>query len=258
MRKNIIILVMLFSAMSLSAQMYVGFGVGYHMAANGEDIGTSWAENGLDYSNIYGSFGKGILPELRFGYMLNDNWGLEFGLNYLLGSTVLVEEDLSVAKDEWTSKTSMLRFTPQLVFKTEAGLYARTGLYIPLGGKTVGMWEYDDGTTTQKAEVENKGRFSVGYTATVGYSYDFSDNMAFFGELQYIGLRIYSKTETVTLYEVNGNDILSTFDTQTKETEYVDEILSTDNTNTDEPWKSLTSASPYSSLGINIGVYYKL
>lgn len=257
---------MLLSAMGLSAQMYVGLGFGYHMAATTNVFGTSMNAAG-DESNIYGSQGAGILPDFRFGYMLNDNWGLEFGLSYLMGSNQLMNEDNNVPmgldsyKSETYSKSTMIRFAPQLVFKSGMGIYSRLGLYMPLGGKTIGTkdvtYSISNTTVIQHIEVEYHGDFTIGYTAALGYSLNLSDKMALFGEFQYVGMNIYNKTATFKVYTKDGVDQLPGMKTIQKEVEYVDEVLATDNTDVDAPAKVLKSASAYSSFGINVGINYQ-
>lgn len=265
MKKNIILVLIMISAMGISAQMYVGFGLGYHGAANSAVLGTSENTTG-DISNIYGSQGKGILPEFRFGYMIDDNWGFEFGLSYLMGSNQLVVEDNNPSiydsyKEEVYSKATMIRFAPQLVYKTDMGIYSRVGLYIPLSGKTMVTRDVSVSmmsiTQATHVEIEYHGAFTTGYTGALGYAMDFNDNISFFGEFQFIGLRIFGKTSSITAYTVDGTDKMSTLKTIQKETEYVDEVKSTDNTDVDVALKSLKSGSTYSSFGFNIGLNYK-
>lgn len=264
MKKNLLLALLLVSAMGLSAQMYVGLGFGYHMAAQDRALGTSYATNG-DASNIYGSMGQGVIPALKFGYMLDDNWGIEFGFSYLMGGEQTVYEDLQPSMyDSYTEKitavSNMIRLSPQLVFKTEMGIYFRAGLIIPVGGKTMVSRTVDvefNGTTSNTSvEIENHGAFTAGFDGAIGYGFSLNDNMTIFGELEYVGLRIYGATATVTKYEVDGKDKLPDLKTIQIETEYVDEVLTTDNTSEDEPFKDLKSSSPYSSLGINFGIIY--
>ncbi|MBN2745130.1 MAG: outer membrane beta-barrel protein [Bacteroidales bacterium] len=269
MKKNIILVFMLLTAMGLSAQqMYFGFSAGYHIGAAKTVLGTETATDGT-MTNIYGTNGKGILPELRFGYMFDDNWGLELGLSYLLGSKQLVDADYSFGapitafSDESYSKSTMIRFAPQLVFKTEMGVYSRVGLYIPLTGKTIGTRTVDVTAmgvqSVTEQEVTYKGRYAVGFTGALGYSFEMSDQIHLFGELQYISLRIYRNTAELTVYTIDGKDQMGTLtNTIQKEFEYVDELPANANTDVSKPMQLLTSATPYHSFGINIGVKYIL
>ena len=266
MKKNLILTLLLISAMGLSAQMYVGFGFGYHMATQDRDLGTSTNKDG-DEKNIYGSMGQGIVPALKFGYMFNDYWGFEMGMSYLMGSELTVYENYNPGMyDSYAevikTKSTMIRFSPQLVFKTDMGIYSRIGFVIPVGGKTMAYRTVDveamGATSKTVVDIENHGAFTTGFTGAFGYGYDLNDNLTIFGEMEYIGLRFYSKTATVTKYEVEGTDKLGDLKTIQKETVYVDEVKATDNQNVDEAFKALKSTSPYSAFGINIGIIYHI
>ena len=184
MKKNLILGVLLLAATGLSAQMYVGLGVGYHMAAQKVVLGTSYNSAG-DATNIYGSQGKGIIPALKFGYMIDDNWGLEFGLSYLMGPDQVMEEDFEAPaagitnySDVTKSKSSMIRLTPQLVFNSELGIYSRFGLIMPLGGKTTGTRDvsYTAGPSSSKTNIgaTYKGSFGTGIAGAIGYKHELS------------------------------------------------------------------------------------
>jgi opacity protein-like surface antigen len=266
MKKNLLLGLMLLVATGLSAQMYVGLGLGYHGAANNQALGTSTNSNG-DKSNVYGTMGNGFLVDLKFGYMFDEHWGFELGINSLFGAKNLINEDLNLPtgftsyEDKTYAQSNMFRLTPQFVFKTDMGIYTRVGVIIPVGGKTM---IYEDisytvaGTSgTTSVEAESHGNFTFGFTGAFGYGFDLSDNMMLFGELQYIGLRIYGKTRTLTKYEQNGKDQLGNMKTIQKETEFVDEVLKNDNQDMDKPYKDLKTASPYSSFGLNIGLVFK-
>jgi len=267
MKKNLLLGLMLLVATGLSAQMYVGLGFGYHGAANNEAMGTSSNANG-DVSNVYGTMGNGFLVDLKFGYMFNDYWGFELGINSLFGAKNLIKEDLQIPtgftsyEDKSYAQSNMFRLMPQLVFKTDMGIYSRIGFIVPVGGKTMiyqdVSYTMKNGTSgTTSVEAESHGSFTFGFTGALGYGFDLNDNMMLFGELQYIGLRIYGKTRTLTKYEINGKDQLGNMKTIQKETEYVDQVLKNDNTDMDKPFKSLKGAAPYSSFGLNIGLVYK-
>jgi hypothetical protein len=268
MRKQILLVVLLVSAMSMSAQkMYFGIGAGYHLPFASDQVGTTTGSDG-SVTNNEGTFGTGIIPELRFGYMFSENWGLEFGFSYLMGSDVVLNQDLSLPLgatsyfDESYSKTTMFRLAPQLVFRTGNGIYSKFGVLLPLGGTTMGYRDVEVtsplGTSVTSIETENHGYFSLGFIGTLGYAYSINDNIDLFGEIQFIGLTIYSKTQTITKYEVDGVDQLPGMTKIQIETEYVGTVEATDNTDPNQAWKAVTSSSPYSSFGINIGLAYKL
>ncbi len=265
MKRNLLLIIALFVATSMSAQFYAGLGVGYGM-------GASKRANGLEYSgtktiNIYGSYGQGFSPNLKLGFMFNDNMGFELGVSYLFGASQTKYKSEFQLEE---AKSNGLRIAPQLVYKLDNGFYGRFGMIIPLLGKTV-ITETDDklmvapNTFVKKEMVtETKGSFSIGFIGAIGYGFALNDNMTLFGEIEYIGLSIKSGSATITKLEVDGNDKLANMDTYQKEYEFVDEIDSSkDNlidqttgqpVNPDTPWLMLKQKAPFSSFGLNIGI----
>ncbi len=250
MKKNLFFIAALFVASSVSAQFYAGLSAGYALGADKQVLGVETTST--SDINLYGSFGNGMNINLKLGYNFTDNLGFELGANYLLGSTQTIEKDEDYLKE---GKSSGLRLSPQLTFRLENGLYSRMGLVVPVMGSTIATVNDKSNTGVEtKISVENKGSFSVGFIGSIGYSYKVSDNLSVFGELEYLSLTIKQGTSSITEYTMNGTDVLSTLKTIQKETEYVDEVKNTDNTNVDAPRKVLANRAPFSAIGLNIGV----
>jgi hypothetical protein len=255
-------------AMNVSAQkMYFGGNLGYNMAATKWAIGTKVTDAGT--SNLYGSMGQGIKPALRFGYMTESNFGAELGFGYTLGSKVTVlDQNTTTATSSnvvlQTAQAKFMNLSLQMVFRTELGLYSKFGLFLPAGGTTYVEFEQTvtatlpiPTTTHVLQSIEMKGRFTPGFCGSLGYAYALSDNLDIFLEGEYVGLKIYRKSSTLKKYTNNDVDKMSTLKTKDIETEFVDEVLKTDNTDVNVAKKSLTTATQYSSFGINLGVTFK-
>lgn len=264
MKKNLLFIIALFVATSMSAQFYAGLGVGYGIGANQQIQGTE--VDGTIQTNLYGSYGQGFTPNLKLGFMFNKNLGVELGVGYLFGAMQTKYKNES-ADRLVEAKSSGMRIAPQLVYKLNSGFYSRFGLIIPIFGTTVAT-DTDNKhmagiTMVQKVVTQEfKGSFSIGFIGAIGYAYALNDNLSIFGEVEYVGLSIKSGTSTITQYDVGGVDGLPTLTTSQKETEYKDKIdPSTDNTNPsiingglDEPTVKLKTRAPFSSLGINFGI----
>jgi len=258
MKKVLLLSLTVFIATSLSAQFYAGFGVGYGMGASKRANGIEITDNST--KNIYGSYGEGINANLKLGFMFSENIGFELGTSYLIGSAQTKEKSEYVLEE---AKTSGLRLAPQLVVKLDNGLYSRFGMIIPVMGKTI-VTSSDDHYQVapavfvkKESTVEATGSFSMGFIGAIGYAYALSDNMDLFAEVEYIGMSIKSGTATLTQLDINGEDQLANMKTIQKEYEFVDEVMDTDNTNVNEPGKSLKQKAPFSSLGLNIGIVMK-
>lgn len=243
---------------------YVSFNTGVAFAAAGDALGQEnvTQDNGdFTNTNIYGSFGNGLNLTLRGGFKMTQNFGAEMGVSYLYGFRNTIDEQNAPASEGYTkTRSTQVRLMPGIVMETSneaLTVYSRMGLVLPLGGKTKAE-DYNLVTSPSETETiiknETTGAFSVGYYGGLGISLKIGDNLKFFGEVEMINLRIKQKSSVITEYTVGDNDVLSTLSTQQKETEYVDEIGSGDNTNNDEPRKRLASTSNFSSLGLNFGI----
>jgi len=271
MKKNLFFIAALFVASSVSAQFYAGLSAGYQVGSAKQNEGSKIDMTNTTYteSSLMGSYGNGMNLNLKLGYNITENLGFELGANYLLGfaqsngeatvditnykKTVLVE-----------SKSSGLRLMPQLTFRLENGLYSRAGIIVPVIGKTV--TQYDETVTTPISTskvhktIESVGSFSIGYVGAIGYAYKLSDNLSVFGEIEYIGLFIKGKTQTVTEWTENDKDVLADKKVVEKETNFVDAIDYIKDNNEDQtfdenkPMNEFAGRSPFSSFGFNIGV----
>jgi len=244
-------------ATGASAQLTLGFKAGLALPSHSADLGTTW--DGTSTTTNYGTFGKGIPVSLEAAYFFNENIGVQLDATYLLGLSVTANENTvagSVAKDY--SKTTQFRLSPQLVIKTEMGLYTRAGLVLPLLGKTT---RYSDNESNSaflgaktRVEVEAKGKFSLGFIGAVGYQFGLSDKLSIFGEIEYVGLSIKRKTTEVTVFEINDVDQLANYTILTGNNALVDY----DDVTTPGDNKSQGTKSPYHSLGFNIGVRFTI
>jgi len=259
MKKNLLLIIALFVATTMSAQFYAGLGLGYGLGASKRVNGTK--VDGTTTTNIYGSYGQGFNTTLKLGYMFNDNMGVELGVSYLFGAAQTKDDHKDYLE---TAKSNGLRLMPQLVYKLDNGFYGRFGVILPVMGKTV-ITETDDDFMSlgikKETEMETHGSFSIGFAGAIGYNYELSDNMNLFGEIEYIGLSIKSGSAKYTKYEVGGKDQLPNLKTGQKEFTFLDEVDdSSDNTFSNPKWDPnkasvmLRQKAPFSSFGLNIGI----
>lgn len=264
MKKIILSLGAFLLGLGASAQgPYASLQFGYAMGSSKEVIGSNYSMSGSTSTttNVYGTYGAGIPITLGLGYNVNDNIGLDLGINYFMGSEQTVSE---VSYTGYSSITKVsgyqIRLIPSVVvssgFSNDFNMYAKAGLMMPVSGVTNFNMVEDMGGIETITEGENHGQFSIGFTGALGANYKLSDNLSLFGELQGINLRVKSGTRTITRYEVGGTDYTSNMTTSQLETEYVDEVSSDDNTDANSPTKALASTANYNSLGLNIGVRF--
>lgn len=273
MKKGILVAAFMATAGLASAQgLYVGVGGGYGFGTPGEVLGTKQnvTTSGTTESNIVGSLGGGINTGLNVGYMLSENFGVDLGFNYFLGSQVTTT-DVTTPTGNITlkSKTSQVRIAPSLVVSTsgDVRVYGKAGLVLPVSGKTIS--EYRDNTTASSVverDAETKGAISLGFQGAIGVDYGISDKLSIFGELSGVSLRIKSATMSMTKYTVNGADQMGSLNTYDKETTFVEELTPSSNnsnynpsgTNTGSAKEELSGRTNFNGLFINVGVKINL
>jgi opacity protein-like surface antigen len=276
MKKQLLLIVALFITTAMSAQFYAGLKFGYGFGTQKSDFGNTITDNSKTVE--WATLGQGLTPGLKLGYFFGDNFGVELGINYMIGAEQTVldyqqTKDLNNGKAGInalaTASSNQLRLMPQLVYRWDNGFYGRFGLVIPIAGKTTITGEQTvdlaplQPAKTENYEIELTGKFNMGFAGAFGYSFELSDNLGLFGEVEYVGLNIRGNTSEYTKYEVDGKDQLANMDVYDKNTNFVDELNSSSNnpaynSNVDktQPKDDLRSTSGYSSVRINIGITF--
>ncbi len=242
-------------ATGASAQLTLGFKAGLALPSSSSTLGTS--TDGVTTTTNYGTLGKGIPVSLEAAYFFNENIGIQLDATYLIGLDVTMGEDTQAGSIyDLYARTMQLRLSPQLVVKTDMGIYMRAGVVMPIMGKTT-VYEYDQtGFVGQElyTEVEMKGKFSLGFIGAVGYQFELSDKLSIFGEIEYVGLSIKRKSAELTVFDINGTDQLANYTTLTGDPLTVDYEDDT----TPGDINAQGTKSPYHSLGFNIGVRFTI
>jgi len=276
MKRNLLFVVAIFLATTMSAQLYVGARLGYGIGAQKYAVGKKVTDDGQE--NIWGSMGQGLPLGIKVGYFFTDNLGVELGINYWMGAEqTAADMELSAYdigapipatdfKNKTTAKSSQLRLMPQLVYRSDMGVYGRFGMVIPVTGSTVVnkstefKMPVSGDKMTSEEEITYKGSFAIGFAGAMGYQYEISDNMHLFGELEYVSLTIRGKSSEITSKKVNDKDQLEAMTTFQKETNFVDKLDKDSNTaanpkvDATKPLDDLRTSTVYSSLRFNIGI----
>lgn len=275
MKRNLLLIIALFVATSMSAQFYIGAKVGYGFGTQKTDAGQT--TTATSSTNNWVSLGQGVTPGLKLGYFFNDNFGFELGMNYFLGSELTavdyqnqIELGGSITGDYKVlvkAQSTQFRLLPSLVYKFDNGFYGRFGMVIPVSGKTTLTTTESltvaamPAANSEGEEVEEfHGKFAMGYAGAIGYNYALNDNMGLYGELEYVALTIRGKTSEITKSTSNGTDNLAGADAIDYQTNYVDELTSSSNNSMynsspdkTKAYDDLATSNGYSSLRINIG-----
>lgn len=270
MKKQVLIMVMLFVAATLYAQQsaYVSLGAGV-------GLGTARTYDLYqDYQKVYPvALGKGLDFNLRAGYFLGEHIAAELGIGYRMGFSTKIDVDMDYPELKSTYGTGWMKFKSNMLYLVPAILiqpnidagslrpYARLGVII---GILPSMITKMDITSTYSGYSENTvgtikyyGGVAVGGSFALGTDINISDLLAVYAEIYYDALSYAPSKGKITKMEENGKDVLPDFTTGEKEVKFVKEL--TNFTYSDsEPDQELKNSYPLNSLGLNIGVKVKL
>jgi hypothetical protein len=271
--KNIKTLILLitvyFMSKPLTAQYaYFHLGGGYGLPSspvNFDGLSNS-TDDGTTVTNeqIKLSLGKGINLNGAFGYMFNDYFGAELGVNYLMSSaweskSTTTDGPNNSAITVNTIDASMTRINPMFILQSESSAitpYAKLGMMIGFGTikNTINLTDDNFGNAIKlEGEYEMSGGIGIGFNAALGANFEIGDNMFLFGELAFVNMS-YSPTKgEITKYNANGNDLLSDMDVSDKKVEFVDSYELNGPQPSTEPSKELKNKNPFGSVGLNIG-----
>ena len=277
---SVAIMSTLFATQSYSQGLYVsaGGGYGFSMAPNSSFSAIDYTRNPsgsgtvetYKISNGTGSFGRGLQFGATVGYMFSENIGAELNVGYLVGSKITnTDTELKNNGDTYssiaTASGNMLRLTPALRFslgKDKLKPYMRVGLVIGVGNKIVSKYsstnfDVSNGKTNiDQSEMAITGGVSMGFAAGIGVNYMFSDKVGIFAELGIISQAWAPSKSVLTSSTSNGADNLQFMTTSQKETDYVNSYTTTSGTfSPGTPSTQLKQYTPFSSVGINVGVH---
>jgi hypothetical protein len=261
---------------SLSAQNFYlkargGYGWGVSKDGYYVDLGQGKVTADGYQEQIYTSIGAGIPVGISAGYYLNDNIGAEVDFTYLYGNTVTVADYNvpNVIMQNIDVYTRQYRVAPTIIMSTghskKFSVYTKVGFVLPVGGYSLvnaDVTQYvtnpADGSLVPVAvNLQQKmyGKFSLGFKGVLGLEYKLNDKLSVFTEIEGVYLNIKRKKSKVTKYEVNGSDALSTYPGPIEVT-YKDKIQVDQSGNPVNSNEALSTTSPYSKQGINLGFTY--
>lgn len=305
------------SAQKLYTRINVGYGVSVTPEANlvHDSKEVSHIQSGLTSKTSEGvnftSAGGGLQFGAALGYKLNPYMDVELGLHYLRGSNISALKQVEITADpppgqtdyrglvniDITRFTRQIRLAPSLVINGGDGSkritpYARLGLLVPVGGKTVttifqkftipsqlettsallGHALHNDSTISMRYETH--GKLSVGLQSALGLTIK-AGPVAIFAEVAHQAFAGKANYTELVKYEESGKDKLASKTPFDKRTNYVDELTNTSNnkdynpkafqnptTNENDPnaaayqkpKEDVRVISQFSNVGLNVGI----
>ncbi len=270
MKTKIAITIMVLTASLLSGRTFsqglyakINAGYGLNMSSQNVDyfhfINYTIDTVSSTQEQVKTSLGKGFVVEGAVGYMFNKNVGAEISCSYLLGAKTKTNQTLYGTVRNNSLSANMLRINPSLVI---AGSFEKINPYAKLGliigfGKIIYEDDYTSAGGSVVSEImELSGGIALGLNAGAGVSYNISDKLSLFGEVNMVNLS-YSPTKGIlTESIVDGTDRLPDMTTHEKEIDYVDNYTTETNAppSDSEARKELKETYPFGSVGLNVGI----
>lgn len=288
MKKNLASLTMLllFSGAAMSQGIYFRVGTGYSMPIATSTIGqyltTTYVNTGTGTTNsnsvkaVKASYGSGLDFNFALGYKINQNFIIDFGIQYLIGSKNETGDYYSsksanftdLSYDIETSSAKGLLFNPSVIFSAgfgKAAPYARFGFILGSPKVTGTMESYynGDGVDSTIVVSEYVKGFAFGFQGAVGMNWKISDKFDLFTEVNFNGLTYYPGERNITKnisgtgnFKVdNVSDYLPNMPVSQKNTVFEKEYdPSKANTDPNKPTTALKVSFPFSTLSFQVGI----
>lgn len=229
-------------------------------------------------SQVKINLGKGVNFGVSFGYMFNDNIGVELGIGYFLGSKTSFKQEYTDETNpldiQYSSLTgeiyaNQFRINPSLVVSTDFHdfmPYAKFGVTIGMGTKVYETYVDEKYSTLENItqKYESKGGVAIGVNAAVGALFQFNKKTGIFLEFATTAMSYAPTKRTLTAYTIDGDNIMnSDLLPIALETEYVSEFSGSNNgtesTVDADPTQTSQSTKiryPFSTFNINLGVRF--
>lgn len=268
MKKIILSLALLCSALSAFSQLYIRLDAGYGLPINGEHIGTQtnvkYDINNGGYTGkvegVYGSFGSGMSFHLAAGATINGVLGYDVEVGYLLGKKYSTKSSLFdgtyTEKNETEMFSRSFQIAPSLSFTAGTGNiqpYTRIGPVIGINKLKNEDTQSDDYNNLKEVrEFEYTGGISVGLKGVVGVSFKAGDKINVFGEVSFVSMSYTPKERELTSYTVNGDDALDSVPKENRKVDFKKEVDYGDSNS------SVQNKFSMGSMGIQVGIKYML
>jgi hypothetical protein len=298
MKKFFILALICLSSMYINAQgdskVYLKIFGNYGFPTSASYRSTSYTSSGVNndytFTTVKDGLGMGLRAGVGIGLVLNDFINLGLDVENYFGPTIKSSNlfyydnqaglvTISNTSVDYQAKIAMV--SPNITFKalSQPGFFIYNRLAFKVGAmknvteKTNS--EYNerfiedininpnptDHITRTKQDFEYQGGLPFGFSAALGFQVKLTDKIRFFAEAEYTYLTYNPKKKVMTKWINNdGTEVdLSQQDKIQVETEYKKSYTIKDGqTDTNAPNPQPTLRMPFSSIGLGIGLIYRL
>jgi len=256
----------IFLLQKLEAQkFYAGINAGYNFGIASQNLSSNVNTTAGQTSNavVKGSFGNGLNAGCFGGYWLNSNIGFELQASYTLSRDFkanYVNEGIYTQKTDLTA--TMLKVLPCIIITVgdkKIRPYVKMGMAFRVAGNitsTVNYYDVQLASTTITETKYTKG-FSLGMFSALGASKKLNEKFTFFMEAL-INVQSWAPNNgDITKYTINGVDMTSNLNVNQRNIQFNNSYVFDKSAYTQwKPRQELKQYQPFSSIGINVGVYY--
>lgn len=271
MKNHLTILIFLFFSFQAKAQEWLlnfDAGYGFNIATESILFGSSFSleDYEQEFNSLIYTYGRGLNFNTEIEYVTPKKIGFGLGIAYLKSKEFeMVDRRLDVVFTEfWSAR--MFRFFPYLKLRhafDSFSIYTKFGYLLGVGGRIENNWTYSPENDTESAlkTIRSKG-FSHGGTAGLGIEFRINDHLNWSTEIKLMIQSYGPKRGRVVERFRDGKNTLEETDIWLNETNYVKNYIEGVGPNREidysKPRTQLRKQYPFSSVGINIGVQYRL
>tara|TARA_B100000809_G_scaffold86057_2_gene84478 strand:- start:2467 stop:3372 length:906 start_codon:yes stop_codon:yes gene_type:complete len=284
MKRNLLLLINIILVTQCFSQLYVKIKPSYNKSLGGQvltRIGSIEYTPGLTeitekIENVNGSLGQGYMGNLSFGYSFTRQFSMELGVSYLKGeetqSSYSVRNSNSVETSTYSLTGDLLSFEPAFVFSSKEKDSFRTyvSLGFPISNVSYNTYFVGRGGNSGKTEeIEERfiGSINVGVSTKIGISRRLNKSLELFGEIGFTYINFSPNESEIVIYNVSGNDLLSTLSTSELKSTYKKSVV-TDYNYENGQWVESYSENkarirqkfntPFSYLSFSCGIKFYL
>jgi hypothetical protein len=242
-------------------KIFFNINVGYGLSAVPQllDNNSNVINGDFLSEGVYGTFGRGFLTNVRFGYALGNHVAFDAGLSYLIGQAVTSKSISQNSNTERSRNAFILNANPALILMHQhnnLGIYARSGMMLGLSENLTYeekriYTNFNGIASSETRTVKYFGGISWGFSSALGLTYKINPNVSIVSELNLITQNWAPRKSIVTEYTVDGIDKLYTL--PNKEITYYGS-----GSNNSSSFSNYKNYLPLSSISFNAGIRFEL
>jgi hypothetical protein len=208
--------------------------------------------------------GSGLPFALAAGYMINENFSVELGIDYFYGFTIKEKQTYTNSDWQWVSEShgQMLSLVPAVILTVPLNKiqpYARLGLMLGVLNSVVNVGSPPQSPDTINIWKEKDyGGLAIGVQTALGINYALSEKLSLFAEIQLDAISYSPKHGKYLEVKDHGVDLLALFSEKNKKWDYLKDIDFDKEIPNDQPGEQVRVNYRFGNVGLIVGVKFHL